>query len=119
MPESKQLKLPKSLLVGNLKFSIEQGDADVNATAVAMLAEPENVRAATDLSTEQIFMRPEGTYGNGVTRQTLAHELVHCLLHGIDMGLPHDENFVHDMAKLLTQVLRDNPKVVAYLASPR
>ena len=107
-------KLPKFVSVGNLKFSIVQDDDALNEIAEELFKEPPSVRGATQLAKQLITLRSTGTYGDDLLKQIFAHELAHCFFNDIDIDAT--EEFVDDMGKVLLRFIRENPKVVAYLA---
>ena len=47
---------------------------------------------------------------------TLLHELTHCVIDMFDLALDQgEEKFIGPFATAMTQVLRDNPKLVAWI----
>lgn len=108
-------KIPKSVKVGNLVYSIELNDDKVDGIAESIHKDPLATRGATLLHEQQIYLRGKGIYGSDIQRNVLAHEILHCMFEEVDVD--GTEEFVDDMGKLLVRFLQDNPKLTAYLAS--
>lgn len=54
------------------------------------------------------------------TRDTLLHESLHAMLHGVqwEKTVEEEEKYVLDLATGLTSLLRDNPELVRWLVEP-
>lgn len=103
---TEEIKLPKSVRVGNRNYKIEP------------------LRKASDLTTlstngahcfETGIIEVVDTLDQERTAETLLHEILHaCWIQG-DLPDSDEEHMVTMLARVLTQVWQDNPEVMEFI----
>jgi hypothetical protein len=102
------LPLPKSVRIGALDYKVK--------TWSPKAADNTGALGLCDRETCKILLK--GTLGPQKMAEVLLHEVVHGCFDGaglrVDLG-PHEENIVNGLGYQLLQVIRDNPKLIAFL----
>lgn len=107
-------RLPSHIHVGPLSYEVTQ---DRTAWLEAAVREGSEVYGTTDHAKCLIVVDPKQVLGQ--RRDTLLHETLHCLteITGLasELGPDNDERLVRRLTPMLLDVLRNNPRLVAYL----
>jgi len=109
------MSFPKKVKVGHARYSMRH---EKNLAAVA------GANGSCGEDTQDILIDP--MMGPDMERDTVLHEVLHAVFHLADIraNLPKDDNgdakdaeekIIRPLASRLLELLRDNPKLVAYL----
>lgn len=109
------MKPPRRLKVGHLSYTVE-----VDAKRCR---EADVTYGQSDMRDSTILLSPEQSAGQ--LRDTMLHEVLHCVMdqtnirHGGDKALiptgDDEERLIHALSPALLAVLRDNPRLIAFL----
>lgn len=109
------MRPPKHVKVGPVTYRVKTGRAEIDRSS---FVQGEPLDGSCDHGAAVITLAPLDSHD--VMAVTCAHEVLHALwyLAGIGDGEESDtveEDCVNRLAPLLVQLLRENPKLVAYL----
>lgn len=111
------MKLPKEFRVGTRVYDITSTRAGIDAASVGMRNE---LYGMTNNDQMTVVIDPRSNIAR--KRETLLHEVLHTCtdIVGIDKEMTDEteEKVVNRLAPVLLAVLRDNPRLVAYLTAP-
>lgn len=106
--------LPKAVHVGARRYAIVADQVALDRAQVKLRAD---LNGCTN--NEQLVITLDATNHADVVKETLLHEVLHTITEytGVDddLGADDEEKVVNRLAPVLLDVLRRNPKLVAYL----
>lgn len=112
---------PSRVKVGPYMYAIVYSDDAVNAAAVEM---DDSIAAFSDHSSHMIGLPVKGRSEDSI-KSLLLHELLHAVLalsaswYKSQKSKDAEESMIQSASHLLLGVLRDNPKVVAWLVEEK
>src|SRR5271169_6288999 len=114
MTTTRKAKMPESVLVGALRYTVS---TDPAGFLLVQVPEGDTLYGLTDKSELVIYLNP--VCGQDRQKQTLMHEVIHAAWDEaqLDGGKHDEEKIATFLGPMLTRVIRDNPSLIAWLTS--
>ena len=105
-------KPPKSFKLVNFDWTIDKVDQPTLDKAAASLVPPDTACGYSNRRNKTVLYTDDERQE---IPRTILHEALHCCFYGLDIGREKEESVVTHLEERLTDLIKNNPKLVKYL----